>query len=39
MAEQLDLEAAVQQECVASGDFSEGVAAFVGRRKATFSGR
>src|SRR6185312_5850526 len=39
MAEQLELEAAVQQECVASGDFAEGVAAFLERRKASFSGR
>jgi 2-(1,2-epoxy-1,2-dihydrophenyl)acetyl-CoA isomerase len=39
MAEQLDLEATVQQECVASGDFQEGVEAFLERRKASFAGR
>jgi 2-(1,2-epoxy-1,2-dihydrophenyl)acetyl-CoA isomerase len=39
MAEQLELEASVQQGCVASGDFQEGVAAFLERRKAVFSGR
>jgi 2-(1,2-epoxy-1,2-dihydrophenyl)acetyl-CoA isomerase len=39
MAEQLHLEASIQQEMAASGDFSEGVAAFVERRKAVFEGR
>jgi 2-(1,2-epoxy-1,2-dihydrophenyl)acetyl-CoA isomerase len=39
MAEQLRLEASIQQEMAASGDFSEGVAAFVERRKAVFEGR
>ena len=39
MQEQLHLEAAVQQEMAASGDFSEGVAAFLERRKAVFEGR
>ena len=39
MREQLDLEASVQQEMAASGDFSEGVAAFVERRRAVFEGR
>jgi 2-(1,2-epoxy-1,2-dihydrophenyl)acetyl-CoA isomerase len=39
MAEQLELEASVQQELAVSGDFAEGVAAFVERRKAVFGGR
>jgi 2-(1,2-epoxy-1,2-dihydrophenyl)acetyl-CoA isomerase len=39
MPEQLALEAAVQQELAASGDFAEGVAAFVERRQAVFGGR
>jgi 2-(1,2-epoxy-1,2-dihydrophenyl)acetyl-CoA isomerase len=39
MPEQLALEASVQQELVASGDFAEGVAAFVERRQAVFGGR
>jgi 2-(1,2-epoxy-1,2-dihydrophenyl)acetyl-CoA isomerase len=38
MEEQLDLEADIQQEMVASGDFAEGVAAFVEKRQATFGG-
>jgi len=39
MDEQLALEADVQQEMVASGDFTEGVAAFVQKRAAAFEGR
>jgi 2-(1,2-epoxy-1,2-dihydrophenyl)acetyl-CoA isomerase len=39
MAEQLEFEAAVQQELVGSPDFAEGVAAFVERRPAVFHGR
>jgi 2-(1,2-epoxy-1,2-dihydrophenyl)acetyl-CoA isomerase len=39
MREQLDLEAAVQQEMAGSGDFAEGVAAFLERRAAVFEGR
>jgi 2-(1,2-epoxy-1,2-dihydrophenyl)acetyl-CoA isomerase len=39
MAEQLEFEAAVQQELVGSPDFAEGVAAFVERRPAVFRGR
>jgi enoyl-CoA hydratase/carnithine racemase len=39
MAEQLEFEAAVQQELAGSPDFSEGVAAFVERRPAVFKGR
>ena len=39
MEEQLSLEASIQQEMAASGDFSEGVAAFAERRKAVFEGR
>ncbi len=38
MAEQLELEAAIQQEMAASGDFQEGVAAFVERRAPAFGG-
>ena len=38
MEEQLALEADVQQEMVASGDFAEGVAAFIEKRQATFGG-
>src|SRR4051812_18168296 len=38
MGEQLELEAAVQQELAGSGDFAEGVAAFVERRTAVFAG-
>jgi 2-(1,2-epoxy-1,2-dihydrophenyl)acetyl-CoA isomerase len=38
MAEQLDLEAKIQQEMVASGDFVEGVTAFVQKRDAKFTG-
>jgi 2-(1,2-epoxy-1,2-dihydrophenyl)acetyl-CoA isomerase len=39
MHEQLELEAAVQQELAGSEDFAEGVAAFVERRTAVFGGR
>jgi 2-(1,2-epoxy-1,2-dihydrophenyl)acetyl-CoA isomerase len=39
MDDQLDLEASVQQETAASGDFEEGVQAFLERRPARFSGR
>jgi 2-(1,2-epoxy-1,2-dihydrophenyl)acetyl-CoA isomerase len=39
MREQLELEAAVQQELAGSQDFAEGVAAFVERRAAVFGGR
>ena len=39
MDEQLELEAAVQQEMAASGDFSEGVQAFLAKRRPDFQGR
>jgi 2-(1,2-epoxy-1,2-dihydrophenyl)acetyl-CoA isomerase len=39
MPEQLEFEAAIQQEMAASGDFAEGVAAFLERRRAVFGGR
>ena len=39
MDEQLELEADIQQEMAASGDFVEGVTAFVQKRTAQFSGR
>jgi 2-(1,2-epoxy-1,2-dihydrophenyl)acetyl-CoA isomerase len=39
MREQLALEASVQQEMAGSGDFAEGVAAFLERRAAVFEGR
>src|SRR3954466_3344910 len=39
MAEQLALEASVQQEMAGSGDFAEGVAAFLARRTPVFAGR
>jgi len=39
MDRQLDLEADIQQEMAASGDFIEGVTAFVEKRSARFSGR
>ena len=38
MEEQLELEADVQQEMADSGDFLEGVSAFVERRQARFGG-
>jgi 2-(1,2-epoxy-1,2-dihydrophenyl)acetyl-CoA isomerase len=39
MHDQLALEAAIQQEMAQSDDFAEGVAAFVEKRQARFSGR
>jgi 2-(1,2-epoxy-1,2-dihydrophenyl)acetyl-CoA isomerase len=39
MAEQLELEARIQQETAGSEDFQEGVTAFVEKRSARFSGR
>jgi 2-(1,2-epoxy-1,2-dihydrophenyl)acetyl-CoA isomerase len=39
MEEQLELEAAIQQEMATSGDFQEGVQAFLERRAARFEGR
>jgi 2-(1,2-epoxy-1,2-dihydrophenyl)acetyl-CoA isomerase len=38
MEEQLEFEAEIQQEMAASGDFAEGVAAFIEKRPATFGG-
>ena len=38
MDEQLELEAEIQQEMAASGDFAEGVMAFLQKRKAGFTG-
>jgi 2-(1,2-epoxy-1,2-dihydrophenyl)acetyl-CoA isomerase len=38
MAAQLDLEAELQQESAASGDFREGVLAFLQKRPAAFTG-
>jgi 2-(1,2-epoxy-1,2-dihydrophenyl)acetyl-CoA isomerase len=39
MDEQLELEADIQQEMAGSGDFAEGVLAFVQKRQAGFAGR
>jgi len=39
MAEQLELEATLQQEMAGSDDFVEGVSAFLAKRPADFSGR
>jgi 2-(1,2-epoxy-1,2-dihydrophenyl)acetyl-CoA isomerase len=39
MDDQLELEAGIQQEMAASGDFAEGVTAFVQKRTARFTGR
>jgi 2-(1,2-epoxy-1,2-dihydrophenyl)acetyl-CoA isomerase len=39
MEEQLELEADIQQEMAASGDFVEGVTAFIQKRPANFGGR
>jgi 2-(1,2-epoxy-1,2-dihydrophenyl)acetyl-CoA isomerase len=38
MHEQLELEAGIQQEMAASGDFAEGVTAFLQKRSANFTG-
>jgi 2-(1,2-epoxy-1,2-dihydrophenyl)acetyl-CoA isomerase len=38
MHEQLELEASIQQEMAASGDFAEGVTAFIEKRPARFAG-
>ena len=39
MAEQLELEASIQEEMAGSDDFLEGVTAFVQKREAHFQGR
>jgi 2-(1,2-epoxy-1,2-dihydrophenyl)acetyl-CoA isomerase len=39
MREQLELEASIQQQSAASGDFQEGVMAFLQKRPAAFEGR
>jgi 2-(1,2-epoxy-1,2-dihydrophenyl)acetyl-CoA isomerase len=39
MDEQLELEADIQQEMAATGDFVEGVTAFVQKRDARFGGQ
>ena len=39
MADQLELEATIQQEMVGTDDFVEGVTAFVEKRPARFEGR
>ena len=39
MEEQLDVEKGIQQEMAASGDFMEGVTAFLQKRPAAFRGQ
>ena len=39
LAEQLALEGRIQGECGATQDFREGVAAFLGKRPAVYTGR
>ena len=39
MEAQLELEASIQQQAAASGDFREGVQAFLEKRAAAFAGR